>query len=176
MSNDKAELHRLEQELADWQASPEGAQVQKDADARRLVWETLDQLRDHPVVQASPRVLESLSTILEELHGVFMPADVLAVTQKDAIVNEQKSLRAKEGAAAKNAAFKKIREHILSWCDNWKSTHPNLGQKNLAEACATHALKWNDEANNPFNWRNEHDASEYIKEQLKPGKRRVMRA
>lgn len=176
MSNDEAALHILEKELEDWQASPEGMQLQKDGEARRLVWETLDQLRDHPAVQASPRVLGSLNTVLVELHSVFNPADVLAVTQREAIAQQTRNTGAKKAGIARHAPTKDIREHILNWCDNWKATHPKLTKKGLAEACGPSAMKWNDEVGNPFAWENLHDAIDYIKEQLKPSKRRTMRA
>ena len=188
MSNDKAALHILEKALEDWQASPEGMQLQKDAEARRLVWETLDQLRDHPAVQASPRVLGSLNTVLEELHSVFNPADVLAVTQREAIAQQTRNTGAKKAAEIRHAGTGEVKAHILDWCEGWACTHRKASKNKLADDCSNHAAKWNEAAGHPFKWGidaktgdydNEKavlDARDYIRALLKPSKRGAIRA
>lgn len=170
MSNDEAALHIFEKELEDWQASPEGMQLQKDSEARRLVWETLDQLRDHPAVQASPRVLGSLNTVLVELHSVFNPADVLAATQREAIAQQTRNTGAKKAAAVKHAGTRNLKPRIIT---EMKKYETGLRWKNpAARKVAPLAFQWNNEARNPetrrtpYNWPNIDKAQQEIRRWL----------
>lgn len=175
--------------MAQWMESPEGKATFAHFEGIALLVDTFNELQDNPVIQGSPLAADFVRNVLDEFNKMpftAAPSEVLASVQAPQIERAAINKSVKNALDARHEPTRDIRTRILTWCDQWKATHPAVSNNKLAEYCAPHATKWNEEAEHPFEWgkitdpegREGYDhekakqhAEDYIRGQLKPSKR-----
>ncbi|MHB8201024.1 MAG: hypothetical protein ACYDD9_09440 [Acidithiobacillus sp.] len=172
-----------------WEESPQGKAAWAYLDASVLMGERLRALQSNPVTQGSPTHADFMRNILDEFAKIPLfadPSEVLATVQSPKIERAAINKSVKNALDARYESTRDIRTRALTWCDQWKATHPKVSNNKLAEYCAPHATKWNEEAGHHFGWGKTTDpeggevydhekaqqhAEDYIRGQLKPSKR-----
>jgi len=175
LSGDVAALRDFLQYMRAWEdeAGHEATAAMTRASRREVAeWHTVAQAIGNMEYQAVALKSPRLKAAAQAMRAMLAPDKL----RPEAPAREARTTGARKAAKARHAPHTGILTKILNWCDNWQCTHPHIKKKELARACSAHALKWNEAAGNPFDWADKHDAEEYIREQLKPSKRRVVRA